>query len=85
MIQNENFMPRHSGTLIVVSGPSGTGKNTVLAKLKEKIPELTYSVSATTRAPRDGEIEGQHYFFMTCSATKLYKDKSPVNIIFYKY
>jgi len=65
MIQNENFIPRHSGTLIVVSGPSGTGKNTVLAKLKEKIPELTYSVSATTRAPRDGEIEGQHYFFMT--------------------
>ena len=65
MDHNDNFMPRSRGTLIVVSGPSGTGKNTVLARLKEKLPELTYSVSATTRAPREGEVEGQHYFFMT--------------------
>ena len=61
MDHNDNFMPRSRGTLIVVSGPSGTGKNTVLARLKEKLPELTYSVSATTRAPREGEVEGQHY------------------------
>lgn len=53
------------GLLIVLSGPSGVGKGTVCAALRRKLPELTYSVSATTRAPRAGEIDGVNYFFRT--------------------
>jgi len=51
--------------LIVVSGASGVGKGTVLKKVMEKRPELRFSVSATTRDPRPGEIEGVHYYFVT--------------------
>ena len=53
------------GLLIVVSGPAGVGKGTVDAALMAKHPEIRMSVSATTRAPRPGEIEGVHYFFRT--------------------
>ncbi|MFC3798028.1 guanylate kinase [Cohnella sp. GCM10012308] len=53
------------GLLIVLSGPSGVGKGTVCAALRRKLPDLTYSVSATTRAPRAGEIDGVNYFFRT--------------------
>lgn len=52
-----------SGLLIVVSGPSGVGKGTVCRKLRKQNPNLTYSISATTRAPREGEKEGINYFF----------------------
>lgn len=51
--------------LIVVSGPSGVGKNTVINNLFIRKPDLRYSVSATTRDPRPNEIDGQHYFFLT--------------------
>lgn len=53
------------GLLIVISGPSGVGKNTVIANLFKRQPGLKYSVSATTRAPRPNEVDGQHYFFLT--------------------
>lgn len=53
------------GLLIVLSGPSGVGKGTVCTALREKMPELVYSVSATTRAPRLGEVDGINYFFKT--------------------
>ncbi len=53
------------GLLIVISGPSGVGKNTVIDNLFKRTPGLRYSVSATTRAPRPNEIDGQHYFFLT--------------------
>lgn len=53
------------GLLIVLSGPSGVGKGTVCAALRHKMPELVYSVSATTRQPRQGEVEGVNYFFKT--------------------
>jgi guanylate kinase len=56
--------PRTRGNLIVISGPSGSGKNSVLARVRQGVPNLTYSVSATTRAPREGELEGVHYFFV---------------------
>jgi len=52
------------GCLIVVSGPSGTGKGTVCAALLERYPQIAYSVSATTRAPRAGEKEGVNYYFL---------------------
>ena len=51
--------------LFVVSGPSGTGKDTVVASLLKKHPEIQHTVSATTRAPREGEKDGINYHFMT--------------------
>lgn len=51
------------GLLIVVSGPSGTGKGTVLKLVKESCEDVRFSVSATTRKPREGEIDGKNYFF----------------------
>ncbi len=53
------------GKLIVISGASGVGKGTVLKKMMKKRPDLAFSVSATTRAPRDGEVDGEHYYFVT--------------------
>ncbi|HET9029180.1 MAG TPA: guanylate kinase [Candidatus Aquilonibacter sp.] len=52
------------GLLFVVSGPSGAGKDTLVDALRARMPRLAYSVSATTRAPRPGEVEGEHYFFV---------------------
>jgi guanylate kinase len=53
------------GLLIVVSGPSGVGKGTVCSRLREMMPDLAYSISATTRLPREGEVNGVNYFFKT--------------------
>ena len=53
------------GLLMVVSGPSGTGKGTVCSELLRETPELAYSISATTRAPREGEVDGKNYYFLT--------------------
>ncbi len=53
--------------LIVVSGPSGVGKSTVVARALELNPQLWLSVSATTRSPRAGEIDGTAYFFVSSS------------------
>ena len=50
------------GLLVVLSGPSGTGKGTVIRKLLEDNPQVRLSVSATTRNPREGEQHGEHYF-----------------------
>jgi guanylate kinase len=52
-----------NGRLIVVTGPSGVGKGTLLKALLQKRPDLYLAVSATTRAPRQGEIDGQSYHF----------------------
>lgn len=53
------------GKLIVISGASGVGKGTVLKRMMEKRPEMSFSVSATTRAPRPGEVDGKDYYFVT--------------------
>lgn len=53
------------GKLIVISGASGVGKSTVLSKVMESRDDLSFSVSATTRAPRPGEVEGKSYYFVT--------------------
>ncbi len=51
------------GNLIVVSGPSGTGKGTICQALLAEHPEILYSISATTRQPRTGEVNGINYWF----------------------
>lgn len=54
-----------AGRLVVVSGPGGVGKGTVVARLRERRPDLVVSVSATTRAPRPGEVDGREYHFLS--------------------
>lgn len=53
------------GLLFVVSAPAGCGKDTILGELFKKTDKAGYAVSATTRAPREGEIDGVHYHFLT--------------------
>ncbi len=55
---------QRKGMLLVLSGPSGTGKGTLCERLMREDPSLAFSVSVTTRAPRDTEIDGVHYFFI---------------------
>lgn len=54
-----------TGKLIILSGPSGAGKSTVVKRMLEAEPRFCLSVSATTRAPRDGETDGVDYHFLT--------------------
>lgn len=51
--------------LTVITGPSGVGKGTLVGQLLRRHPQIWLSVSATTRAPREGEVEGQSYFFLS--------------------
>ncbi len=53
------------GLIFVISGPAGSGKGTVVKLLREMIPTLGFSVSATTRAPRPGEVDGVNYHYMS--------------------
>ena len=53
------------GKLIVISGASGVGKGTVLNLMMQQRKDLSFSVSATTRPPRPGEVDGVHYYFIT--------------------
>ncbi|RJO68335.1 guanylate kinase [Nocardia panacis] len=52
------------GRLVVLVGPSAVGKSTVVRCVRERLPELVFSVSATTRAPRPGEVDGRDYHFV---------------------
>ena len=58
-------MKNNRGLLIVISGPSGAGKGTICKALLEKRDDLFISVSATTRSPRAGEVDGINYHFLT--------------------
>lgn len=53
------------GMLLVISGPSGAGKGTIFKKLLQNDDSLSFSVSVTTRGPREGEVDGVDYFFIT--------------------
>ncbi len=53
-----------AGKVFVITGPSGVGKGTLIAKLLERVPGLELSVSATTREPRGGEVDGRDYHFL---------------------
>ena len=58
------------GRLVVFSAPSGAGKSSLINSVMGEVPGLRYSVSATTRKPRPGEVDGIHYFFMELSPTE---------------
>jgi guanylate kinase len=62
-VTSSSHDPRR-GRLIVLAGPSGVGKSSVVAGLRAALPELYFSVSATTRAPRLGEVDGRDYRFV---------------------
>lgn len=64
-INGEPFFEREKGILIVLSGPSCAGKGTVCKIVCKHNPEIRLSISETTRAPREGEIHGQDYFFLS--------------------
>jgi len=57
--------PRRRGLLIILSSPSGAGKSTLSRRLQAADPNITFSVSATTRPPRPGEVDGQDYHFLS--------------------
>jgi guanylate kinase len=57
--------PTGEGRVVVLSGPSGVGKSMVIRCLRERVPNLQFSVSATTRAPRPGEVDGVDYHFVS--------------------
>jgi guanylate kinase len=56
---------RGAGRVVVLSGPSAVGKSTVVRCLRDRVPDLHFSVSVTTRAPRPGEVDGVDYSFVT--------------------
>jgi guanylate kinase len=58
-------MIRPVGKVFVITGPSGVGKGTLIEHLLERVPELELSVSATTREPRPGEVDGRDYHFLS--------------------
>ena len=61
---NSNLLTS-DGTLFIISSPSGAGKSSVSKHILKNDPKVTFSISATTRAPRDGEVDGREYFFRT--------------------
>lgn len=61
-------MNEQRGRLVVISGPSGAGKSTVISRWMQRRQNLCFSVSATTRQPRAGELDGKDYFFVTRDA-----------------
>ncbi len=59
------MLGKRHGILLVVSGPSGAGKGSLCTALLRDCPEVGFSVSATTRRPREGEVDGVHYYFLS--------------------
>ena len=66
--QKRAAMTGSNGRLTVITGPSGVGKGTLVKRMLDRHPEIWLSVSATTRAPRTGEVEGESYFFKSKDA-----------------
>jgi guanylate kinase len=65
----------HTALVLVLSAPSGAGKQTLLRKLRERMERLTTTVSATTRDPRPGEVDGRDYHFLTREAFEQARDE----------
>ena len=62
------------GNLIIISSPSGGGKGTLIREVLDRVPDIKYSVSLTTRAPRYGEEDGRHYHFVSKEEFEAYKE-----------
>ena len=77
MTPEENDMEQ-KGLLIVISGPSGAGKGTVLAEVLGRDAAFCYSVSATTRSPREGEVDGVNYHFVSKETFERYIEEGAV-------
>ncbi len=58
----------HKGAILVLSGPSGAGKSTIIRAASDRIGEYYFSISTTTRQPREGEVHGREYFFVSREA-----------------
>ena len=56
------------GSAVVISGPSGVGKSTLVGRARKILPDLSFSVSCTTRSPRAGEVDGREYYFLSPEA-----------------
>ena len=54
-----------NGKIIIFSAPSGSGKSTLIGHLLKRFPQLEFSISATSRAPRGSEVNGKEYYFLT--------------------
>ena len=67
-LAGERMEEREEGLVFVISAPSGTGKTTLVRKVMEQLPDLHFSVSYTTRAPRANEREGEDYYFVSSAA-----------------
>ncbi len=65
---------RSTGTVLVVCAPSGAGKTTLIKRLREEFPSFGFSVSYTTRAPREGEVDGRDYHFISVKEFKEKRD-----------
>ena len=63
------------GTLFIVTAPSGAGKTTLVSGLLDRDPMVRLSVSYTTRAPREGEVDGRHYHFVDVATFRALRDK----------
>jgi guanylate kinase len=63
-IRMKGILEPQKGQLFVITAPSGTGKNTIIEMVRKDLKGLGYSISHTTRAPRKGEINGVHYYFV---------------------
>ena len=66
---------KRRGTLVVVSAPSGAGKSTLCREVRSVVPDLYYSVSHTTRAPRPGEIDGTDFHFVSIAGFTSMRDR----------
>jgi guanylate kinase len=73
-VQQSTGINKRRGLLLILSSPAGTGKTTLTNKLREEDGELELSVSATTRPPRNGEINGKHYHFMDRATFEAQRD-----------
>jgi len=59
------MIPARMAKVFVITGPSGVGKGTLIKELLQRVPNLELSISATTRSPREGEVDGRDYHFLT--------------------
>ena len=64
-MKSKGMTTKKTGKLYIISGPSGSGKSTILRSVLENMPDIYFSVSATTRQPRPGEVHGEHYHFLS--------------------